>query len=89
MKWREKRFHSFFFFSWFLFSFFYIFRILPVFHFKLKTQKLKDDFDTMPADDGCVRLDLLTAAGTESVNIKLMGGSIQLLINPWGREGGS
>lgn len=37
----------------------------------------------MPAADGYVRLDLLIAAGTESVNIKLMGGSLLLHINPW------
>lgn len=50
--------------------------ILLFFYIQLEAQKLKDTFDKRPAADGYVRLDLLIAAGTESVNIKLMGGTL-------------
>lgn len=57
-------------------SFSYICSFIPVFFFFLVGgEEAQGHFDRMSAADGYVRADLLIAAGTELVNIKLMGGS--------------
>lgn len=57
------------------------------FHFLhlIHAQKLKDTFDRMPGADGYVRLNLLIAARTKHVNIKLTSRTLLMFINPWER----